>query len=69
MEFDSFGLCLHEQRRDAFSPLDDRARGLPEHDTAEPHAAAGMGAAADFDNIGVAGEQAYLVDRHAEPLV
>src|SRR6202043_1682783 len=68
-EFDCLGLCLHEQCRDASGPLDDRARGLPENDAAEPHAAAGMGAAADFDDVGVTGEQTYLVDGDTEPLV
>jgi hypothetical protein len=49
-------------------PLDNRARGLPEHNAAEPHATAGMGASADFDNVGVGGEKPYLVDKTARAL-
>ena len=40
-----------------------------QHDAAEPHAAARVGAAADLDDVGVAGDEPHLVDRHAEPFV
>ena len=33
----------------------------------EPHAAAGMGAAAERHAVGVAGDDAHALDRHAEP--
>ncbi len=35
----------------------------------EPHAAAGMRAAADRDEVGIAGDEAHALDRHAEPFV
>ena len=47
--------------------LDDVVGGFLDDDRAEPHAAAGMGAAADGDAIGIAGDEAHAFDRHAEP--
>ena len=46
---------------------DDRVRGLADDDACEPHRAAGMGAAADRDDIGVALDQVDAIERHAEP--
>src|ERR1700719_5278527 len=52
---------------DAQALLDDAVGGFLDDDGAEPHAAAGVGAAADGDAIGIAGDEAHAVDRHAKP--
>ena len=67
LELDVGGRGLQQMLGDARALLDDVVGGFLDDDAAEPHAAAGMRAAADRDAVGVAGDEAHAVDRHAEP--
>src|SRR5216117_356773 len=58
---------LEQPRREAPAFLDDLLGGLRHHDGAEPHGAAGVGAAADGSEVGIAGDQSDLLEADTEP--
>ena len=58
---------LQHMGGDLRSFLDDLVGGLPHHNARHAHRAAGMGAAADRNHVGVALDQADRFDRDAEP--
>src|SRR5215831_2038523 len=47
--------------------LDDVVGRFFDHQRAKPHATAGMGAAADGDAVGIAGDHVHGLERYAEP--
>ncbi len=53
---------IEQDRGDAPALVDDRLRRLVDHEARKPHAAARMGAAAEFHDVGVAGDQPHAVD-------
>ena len=67
LELDIGGGGFEQMLGDAHAFFDDAVGGFLDDDGAEPHAAAGMRAAADRDPVGVAGDEAHALDRHAEP--
>ena len=67
LEFDIGGGGFEQMLGDAQAFFDNAVGGFLDDDRAEPHAAAGMRAAADRDAIGIAGDEAHGLDRHAEP--
>src|SRR5205085_4635833 len=57
-----------EPRGQAHAALDDLIAGRGHHHPGLAHRAAGMRAAADGRELGVAGDHAHTVEIHAEPL-
>ena len=47
-----------------FAFFDDFVRGVPHHDAAQPQAAAGVRAAADLHDVGVADDEAHFFNRY-----
>src|SRR5262249_61232569 len=53
---------------DALAPRDQRIRRLADDDAREPHGSAGMGSAADGDDVGIALDQIHAIEGDAEPI-
>src|SRR5262249_43573929 len=68
-KIDSFGLRLQKQRSDARATVNNLLGRLPHDKACEPHAATRMGSAAEFHDIGIMGDDAYVLDRDVVPLV
>ena len=68
-KFNHAGVAFQHACGNALALGENLVCRFPDHHAAHAHAAPGVCAAADLDDIGVAGDEIHTIQRHAQPFV